>query len=72
MAGRERRPQIGPRIIDIKHTKKQADLTATDYAHMRKSSATSPAISAQGGPADKRQHRRWRYSLMNWGHDPLK
>ena len=27
---------------------------------------------AQGGPADDKAHSRWRYSLMNWGHDPSK
>jgi len=27
---------------------------------------------AQGGPSDDAEHSRWRYSLMNWGHDPLK
>ena len=26
----------------------------------------------QGGPAADKEHSRWRYSLMNWGHDPLK
>jgi hypothetical protein len=24
------------------------------------------------GPAGDKEHSRWRYSLMNWGHDPLK
>lgn len=27
---------------------------------------------AQGGPKEDAAHSRWRYSLMNWGHDPLK
>ncbi len=27
---------------------------------------------AQGGPKDDEEHSRWRCSLMNWGHDPLK
>ena len=27
---------------------------------------------AQGGPAADKEHSRWRYSLMNWDHDPLK
>jgi hypothetical protein len=26
----------------------------------------------QGGPQDDKEHSAWRYSLMNWGHDPLK
>ena len=27
---------------------------------------------AQGGPKEDVRHSDWRYSLMNWGHDPLK
>ena len=27
---------------------------------------------AQGGPKEDVEHSRWRHSLMNWGHDPLK
>jgi hypothetical protein len=23
-------------------------------------------------PKDDKEHSKWRYSLMNWGHDPLK
>ena len=31
----------------------------------------SPA-SAQAPTKEDVEHSRWRYSLMNWGHDPLK
>ncbi|HSM31876.1 MAG TPA: DUF3140 domain-containing protein [Woeseiaceae bacterium] len=27
---------------------------------------------AQGGPGEEVETSNWRYSLMNWGHDPLK
>jgi len=27
---------------------------------------------AQGGPKEDKEHSAWRYSLMNWGHEPLK
>ena len=27
---------------------------------------------AQGGPEDDKENSVWRYSLMNWGHDPMK
>ena len=27
---------------------------------------------SQGGPDDDVENSAWRYSLMNWGHDPLK
>ena len=25
----------------------------------------------QGGPDGDVEHSKWRYALMNWGHDPL-
>ncbi|RVU18169.1 DUF3140 domain-containing protein [Methylobacterium oryzihabitans] len=61
----------GRRIVAIKH-KKKADLTDDDYTHMRKVAGYVGRHLAQGGPAKDREHSRWRYSLMNWGHDPLK
>lgn len=59
----------GRRIIDLLGTKK-ADLTDDDLAHMRKVVGYVHRHLAQQ-PADT-EHSRWRYSLMNWGHDPLK
>lgn len=59
----------GRRIIRILDTKK-ADLTDDDYAHMRKVVGYVHRHLAQG-PADA-EHSPWRYSLMNWGHDPEK
>jgi hypothetical protein len=43
-----------------------------DHAHMRKVANYVKRHKAQGGPKDDVAHSRWRYSLMNWGHDPLK
>ncbi|MCB2406372.1 DUF3140 domain-containing protein [Hymenobacter lucidus] len=60
----------GQHIIAILH-KKKADLTSADEAHMHKVHAYISRHLAQGPHADK-EHSRWRYSLMNWGHDPLK
>ena len=50
--------------------KKVAELTAEDYAHMRKVVGFVRRHLAQQpvNPVTS----RWRYSLMNWGHDPLK
>jgi hypothetical protein len=59
----------GKRIVEIKRTK-QADLTDDDYAHMKKVAGYVARHCAQG-PADDVEHSDWRYSLMNWGHDPL-
>ena len=50
--------------------KRNADLTPDDYAHMRKVVGYIRRHSAQR-PANV-YTSRWRYSLMNWGHDPLK
>ena len=60
----------GERIVAIKR-KRQAELDADDYAHMSKVVGYVHRHMAQG-PADNVEHSRWRYSLMNWGHDPLK
>ena len=59
----------GRRIVDLLHTKK-ADLTEDDYAHMRKVVGYVKRHRAQE-PANVATSR-WRYSLMNWGHDPCK
>lgn len=50
--------------------KQEADRTREDYAHMRKVVGFVRRHLAQE-PANK-VTSRWRYSLMNWGHDPLK
>jgi len=59
----------GQRIVEIRH-KKKADLTDDDYAHMKTVVGYVHRHLAQGGPAEDKEHSRWRYSLMNWGHDP--
>ena len=61
----------GEHIVAIKR-KKQADIDAADLAHMKKVVGYVHRHLAQGGPAEDVEHSRWRYSLMNWGHDPLK
>ena len=61
----------GARIVAILRTKK-ADLTDADMADMKKVTGYVHRHLAQGGPAEDKEHSRWRYSLMNWGHDPLK
>lgn len=61
----------GERIVEVLH-KKKADRDDDDFKHMSKVVAYIRRHSAQGGPAEDKEHSRWRYSLMNWGHDPLK
>jgi hypothetical protein len=59
----------GRRIVAILG-KAKGDLTADDFAHMRKVVGYVHRHKAQE-PANVATSR-WRYSLMNWGHDPLK
>ena len=61
----------GRRIVEIK-AKHKADLTEQDYADMNKVVGYVHRHLAQGGPKEDVEHSRWRASLMNWGHDPLK
>ncbi len=60
----------GRRIVDILRTKR-ADLTPDDYAHMAKVVGYVRRHLAQGPEKDVKTSR-WRYSLMNWGHDPCR
>ena len=59
----------GRRIVEILRTR-ASDLEEDDYAHMRKVVGYIKRHLAQT-PANV-VTSRWRYSLMNWGHDPLK
>jgi len=63
--------ESGRRIVELLHTKK-ADLTDDDLAHMRKVHGYVQRHLAQQPEHEDVETSRWRYSLMNWGHDPLK
>jgi len=67
--------QSARRILSIRATPID-DLTDADYAHMKKvigycrrHLAQRPAAERLGGDIT---NTRWRWSLMNWGHDPLR
>jgi hypothetical protein len=60
----------GRRIIEILHTKK-ADLDDDDLGHMTTVVGYVHRHLAQRPKGDITD-TPWRYSLMNWGHDPLK
>jgi len=62
--------QAGRRVIAILRTRPEA-LAETDFAHMRKVVGFVRRHLAQRPGRDVTQ-TRWRYALMNWGHDPLK
>jgi len=59
----------GRKILSIL-AKRNEQLTADDYKHMRKVVGFVRRHGAQR-PANI-YTSRWRYSLMNWGHDPVK
>jgi hypothetical protein len=58
---------------DAGHSKEKnkSDYTDEDLGHMKKVSAYVKRHLGQG-PKNDVEDSRWRYSLMNWGHDPLK
>lgn len=58
----------GRRIVALQR-KKNRELTADDIAHMRKVVGYVHRHLAQR-PRGSVQDSAWRYSLMNWGHDP--
>ena len=59
----------GRRIVKLLG-KKAVELSDDDYAHMRKVVGYVRRHRAQR--PENIYTSRWRYSLMNWGHDPTK
>ncbi|MGI4834275.1 MAG: DUF3140 domain-containing protein [Janthinobacterium lividum] len=62
--------QSGEHIVRILH-KKKADLTPDDEHQLHRVHSYISRHLAQRPQGDI-SHTPWRYSLMNWGHDPLK
>lgn len=62
--------ESGWRIVAILR-KTKAERTSADVGHMRKVIGFVRRHLAQR-PGEDIMHTRWRYSLMNWGHDPMK
>jgi hypothetical protein len=63
--------ESGRRIVELLRTRKD-DLTDDDLAHMRKVHGYVQRHLAQEPVKEDVESSKWRYSLMNWGHDPLK
>ncbi|WP_298858478.1 DUF3140 domain-containing protein [uncultured Sulfitobacter sp.] len=61
----------GRRIVKIKRTNKD-NLTEDQWDHMATVVGYIKRHLSQGGPEEDMEHSDWRYSLMNWGHDPKK
>jgi hypothetical protein len=62
--------QSGRRIVKLVDTNK-SDLSDGDIAHMKKVNGYV-ARHLKQRPSGDIAGSDWRYSLMNWGHDPLK
>lgn len=60
----------GRRIVEIK-LKTKDELTESDLDHMSTVVGYVHRHLAQG-PESGARESDWRYSLMNWGHDPCK
>ncbi len=60
----------GERIVELLG-KKRSEFDDDDLAHARKVTGFVHRHLAQRPDGDIRE-TRWRYSLMNWGHDPLR
>lgn len=67
--GESKGHKSGKKIVEIKRTNK-ADLTDSDYEHMKKVNAYVARHTAQ--EPDEVEGSDWLYSLKNWGHDPTK
>jgi hypothetical protein len=61
--------KAGQRTIQLLRVKRAPD--ADDIKHMRRVVSFIRRLSMQA-PRANRETSRWRYALMNWGHDPLK
>lgn len=60
--------KAGQRTIALLKSKRAP--TPDDIKHMRRVISFIRRLSMQA-PRKNRETSRWRYALMNWGHDPL-
>ena len=68
--GESKGHESGRRIVEILD-KKKSDYTDDDIDHMRRVVSYVHRHQSQKPPGDV-EDSNWRYSLLNWGHDPLK
>lgn len=68
--GESKGHESGRKIVEILG-KNKSDYTDEDVEHMKRVNAYVKRHLGQG-PENDVEDSRWRYSLMNWGHDPLK
>jgi hypothetical protein len=68
--GESKGHESGRRIVTIKR-KNKSDYTDVDVEHMKRVNNYVKRHLGQE-PKNDVENSNWRYSLMNWGHDPLK
>ncbi len=68
--GESKGHESGRRIVEIKR-KNKSEYADDDIDHMRRVVGYVRRHQAQK-PSTDVDNSNWRYSLMNWGHDPLK
>jgi len=68
--GESKGHESGRKIVEILG-KDNSDYTGEDIEHMRRVVSYVHRHQAQKPKGDV-EDSNWRYSLMNWGHDPLK
>ncbi len=68
--GESKGHESGRRIVEIKR-KKKSNYTDDDVEHMKRVNGYVKRHLGQG-PKNDVENSNWRYSLMNWGRDPLK
>jgi len=68
--GESKGHESGRKIVEILQ-KNKSDYTDEDVERMKRVNAYVKRHLGQGPKTDV-EDSRWRYSLMNWGHDPLK
>jgi hypothetical protein len=66
----DRAQKTARRILKIKR-KNKSDYKDDDLEHMKRVNGYVKRHLGQGPNTDV-EDSNWRYSLMNWGHDPLK
>ena len=68
--GESKGHESGRMIVEIKR-KNKSDYTDDDVEQMKRVTSYVHRHLGQG-PQNDVENSKWRYSLMNWGHDPLK
>ncbi len=68
--GESKGHESGRKIVEILQ-KEEDDITEDDVDHMRRVVSYVHRHQAQKPQGDV-EDSSWRYSLLNWGHDPLK